>query len=84
MESVALDVERVHLGIGHLDPGGVGIGVEETLDSQAGGRGGGGDQAQDDGVADEGLAAPVLADEGKEAMLDLGAPERITYSFMVV
>ena len=45
--------------------------VELGVDVEAGAGAGGGDQADDDLVADERFAAPVLADEREEAMLDL-------------
>ena len=40
------------------------------MHGQAGLGGGGGDQLDDDLMADQRLAAPVLADEGEQAMLD--------------
>ena len=49
----------------------VGGGVEFAADLQAGFGGGGGDELDDDLVADQRLAAPVLGDEQEEPMLDL-------------
>ena len=58
---MALKVEGAHFGLAHLDAGGVGIGIDLALHLETGVRGGGGDQLDDGLVADQRLAAPVLA-----------------------
>jgi len=55
-----LDVESGHLGIADLDALGIAVGVDITSDGEPGIGGGGGDQLNDDLVADKRLAAPVL------------------------
>src|SRR3984893_12585876 len=49
---------------------GILAGVELAAHGEAGFGGGGRDQLDDDAIADEWFGAPVLADEGKEAVLD--------------
>src|SRR3954468_13939398 len=70
MERITLDGERGHLGIGDLDAFGVAVLVKLAAHRQAGLRRRGADQLDDDLVADQRLAAPVLRDGGEEAMLD--------------
>jgi hypothetical protein len=70
VEGVALDVERGHFGIGHLDAFWVPVPVDVAGDGEAGVGGGGTDQLDDDLVADERFAAPILRDAGEEAVLD--------------
>ena len=41
------------------------------MDREAGAGGGGGDQIDDDAIADERFGAPVAADEREQAVLDL-------------
>jgi hypothetical protein len=72
VEVVAVEVDGSEILIGDFEAGWVGVGVELAADGEPGGGRGGGDEADDDGVTDEWLAAPVLADEREEAMLDLG------------
>src|SRR5258708_38734863 len=62
--------ECSHLFIGHLAPGGVGMGIELALHRQTCLSRGRSDQLQDHRIASERLAAPILADPGKEAMLN--------------
>src|SRR3984893_12944712 len=50
---------------------GILAGVELAAHGEAGFGGGGRDQLDDDAIADEWFGAPVLADEGEEAVLDL-------------
>ena len=69
MERVAFDVDGVHLGIGNLDALGITAGVDVASDGEAS-IGGGADQLDDDLMADERLAAPVLRNVGEQAMLD--------------
>ena len=71
MEVVAEEVDGVHLGIGDFDACRIGVAIELAAHLEAGVGGGGGDQLDDDLVADEWLAAPVLGDEREQAMLDL-------------
>ncbi len=71
MEIVALEMEVVHLQIGDFDSGGVGRGIEFGLDAEAFVRGCGGDELDNDFMADEGFAAPVSGDVAKQTMLDL-------------
>ena len=70
MERVFLELEFGHLLVGNLDPCWIGIRVQGTLDLQTSFRGGGGDQINDDLVADQRLASPVLTDEGKQTVFD--------------
>ena len=67
---MAFDVDGVHLGIGDLDALGIAVGVDVAGDGEAGIGRGGADQLDDDLMADERLAAPVLGDVGEQAMLD--------------
>ena len=72
VEGVAFELDGGEFGVADLDAFGVGALVEAGVDGQAGAGGGGDDQADDRLAADERLAAPVDADEGEEAVLDLG------------
>jgi hypothetical protein len=64
-----LDVEGSHLGIGDLDALLVSTGVDPAGDGEAGLGAGIGDQLDDDLMADQRLAAPILGDEGEQAVL---------------
>ena len=70
LEGIALNVEGSHFGIGDFDTFWIEALVDVASDGKAGIGGSGADQLDDDVVADERLAAPVLGDVGKEAMLD--------------
>ena len=70
LEGIALNVEGGHFGIGDLDTFRVAALVDVASDGEAGIGGGGADQLDDDVVADERLAAPVLGNIGEEAVLD--------------
>src|SRR2546423_20740 len=70
LEGIALNVEGSHFGIGDFDTFWIEALVDVASDGEAGLGGSGADQLNDDVVADERLAAPVLGDVGKEAMLD--------------
>src|SRR5215469_14819757 len=70
MERVFLESEFGHLLVGNLDPRWIGIRVQGALDLHTGFRGGGGYQMNDDRVADQRLAPPVLTDEGKQTVFD--------------
>jgi hypothetical protein len=63
MKPVSPELELSHLLIGNLDSGGIDIGVELAFHGQTGGCRGGGDEIDDDLVADQRSTAPVLADE---------------------
>ncbi len=71
MKGVWQDGKRSHLFIGHFTTRKIAIGVELALHRQARLGRGRSDQFEDHRVADERLAAPVLTDPGKEAMLNL-------------
>ena len=70
MEAITIDIDRVHFRVGYLDGFWVVILVEAALDIESDVRAGRSDQLDDDLVADQRFAAPVLCDEGKEPMLD--------------
>ena len=70
MEGVSLESEFGHLLVGNLDPRWIGIRVQGTLDLQTSFRSGSGDQINDDLVADQRLASPVLTDEGEQTVFD--------------
>ena len=70
MEVVALDVDRIHLGVADLDALFVGRLVEDAVDRQSGFRRRGADQFDDRRAAFERPAAPVLRDVAGQAMLD--------------
>ena len=61
---------RIIVGVGNLEALFVGVGVEAARNGEAGVGGGVGDQLDDDLVADQRFAAPVLGDEGKQTVLD--------------
>jgi hypothetical protein len=67
-----LEVDGGELLVGDLDAFGVGVRVEAGVHLEAGAGGGCGDEVDDDLVGEEGFAAPVLADEAEQAVLDLG------------
>src|SRR6266481_9554909 len=71
VELGALDVDGGHLGIRYDNAAGILAGVEFAAYREAGFGGGGRDQLDDHAMADEWLGAPVLADEGQEAVLAL-------------
>ncbi len=64
VECVSAESEFGHLLIGNLDTRRIDIRVQITLDRQAAFRGGACDQVDNDLVADQRLATPVLTDEG--------------------
>src|SRR4030081_1789937 len=67
---MALNVEGSHFGIGDLNSFRVEAVVDGAGDGEAGIGGSGADQLDNDLVADQLLATPVLGDVGKEAVLD--------------
>jgi hypothetical protein len=79
VKRVTLDGERGHLGIGDLDALGIAVRIQLAAHRQASLRRRGADQLDNDLMADQRLAAPVLRDGGKQAVLDavpLAGPRR--------
>ena len=70
LEGMAVNVEGSHFGIGDLNSYRVEAVVDVAGDGEAGIGGSGADQLDNDLVADQWLATPVLGDVGKEAVLD--------------
>jgi hypothetical protein len=71
MEVCGIEADGGHFCIGDDNALWVGVGVEPALDGEARTGRRCGDELDDDLMADEGLATPILGDEGKQAMLDL-------------
>ena len=71
MERIALDVERLHLGIADFDALLVGRGIERALDFQAGLGCRRGDQLDDGETIRQRAATPGLRDVAEQAVLDL-------------
>ena len=71
MEVVPGKVDCGHFLVADLDAFGIGVRIEFAMHVQAGGGGRGGNQLDDDAIADQRSGAPVLADEGEQAVLDL-------------
>jgi hypothetical protein len=71
MEVMAAEVDGLEFGVGDLDAGGIAVWIELAANLEAGIGCGGGDQFDDDLMADQRLAAPVSGDERKQAVLDL-------------
>ena len=63
MEFVVVELDGGHVGVGDLDAGRVAVGVEFAAHFEAALGSGGGDQLDDDLMADQRLAAPVLVYE---------------------
>src|SRR5712672_1437426 len=70
VEVIGLDVDLGHFGVGDLDGFRVVVVVETAMDGEPGPGRGGADQSHDHGMGEQGFAAPVLSDEGEEAMFD--------------
>ena len=70
VELGAFEVDGSHFCIRYDNAAGVLAGVEFTAHSEAGFGGSGRNQLDDHAIADERLGAPVLADEGEEAVFD--------------
>src|SRR6516164_6427057 len=64
------DVKGRHLGVGDDNAFGVLASVELAAHGEAGFGGGGRDQLDNHAITDEGLGAPILADEGEQPVLD--------------
>src|SRR5256885_12405942 len=71
MERSFLNLYGREFLVGHLDPGGIGVGVQLRLDMQPGLGLRVPDQVDDHGATQQRLAAPVLRDVAKHPMLDL-------------
>ena len=71
MEFVPVDIDFRELLVGHLHSGRIGFCVDLGMDQEPGSCGGGGNEVDYSLMTDQGLAAPVLADEGEQAMFDL-------------
>src|SRR3954447_17403808 len=71
VEAVANEVEGLHLRIGNRDASWIFSRIELAANAQPGLGGGGADEIDHDTVADQRRGAPVHADEGEQAMLDL-------------
>jgi hypothetical protein len=69
VKSGRLDVESGHLRVGDFDALHIVTFIQATGDGEPGVRGGAGDQLDNDQVADQRLATPVLGDEGKQPMI---------------
>src|SRR5664279_2971427 len=82
MELVWSKSDLSQLGIGHLDAGRVGAFVQFRMNPEPCSGSRSGDQVDDDLQTDQGLATPVLRDEGEQSMLDLvplaGARRKVT------
>ena len=70
MEVGRLNVECCHLGVGDLDTLLIGIVVEPARDGEASIGGRVGDQLNDNLMADQWFATPVLGNEGEQPVLD--------------
>ena len=70
-EIIAAQVDRLHLLMGHRDALRVAIGVNLAADLEAGFGCRGTDELNNDLMADQRFAAPVLGDEGEQSVLDL-------------
>ncbi len=70
MEGIVLDVDAGHFGIAYLEAFWVAVLVDFAGDDEAGVGRGGADQLDDDLMADERFATPVLRDVGEQTVLD--------------
>src|SRR3990172_11389850 len=71
MERMFLETKRLHVPGGHRRPGGVVACVEQYFDLEATARARTTNQVHHCLIADQGLPAPIHADEREQAMLDL-------------
>ena len=82
MEAMRREIDGGKLGVLDDDAGLVGIGIDLGANLEAGFGCGRCDQLDDDLVADQRFATPVLSDEGEETVLDLvplaGAGRQVT------
>src|SRR5271165_6462896 len=70
VEGVALDVDSGQFGFGDFDTAWIARAIEVAGNGESFDGRGGGDQLDDDLMADERLAAPVLGDVGEQSVLD--------------
>ena len=70
VEGVALDVDSGQFGFGDFDTAWIARAIEVAGNGESFAGRGGGDQLDDDLMADERLAAPVLGDVGEQSVLD--------------
>jgi YD repeat-containing protein len=71
VKDISPEAEFRHLFVGDLDTRWVGVWIEATFYSQTGLGGCGGDEVDDDLMADQRLAPPVLTDEREQPVFDL-------------
>ncbi len=71
MKGVSPESEFRHLLVGNLDARWVRVGIQLAFHRQTRLRSSASDQIDYDLVADQRFAPPILADEGKQAVLDL-------------
>jgi hypothetical protein len=77
LEGILLNVEGGHFGIGDLDTFRVAALLDVASDGEAGIGGSGADQLDDDVVADERLAAPVLGNRRALVEADIGRYKQV-------
>lgn len=70
MESVGTQLDRGKLLLAHFDSLRVRAHVQMSLNAEAGSGSSGSDEVEDDSVAYRLFTAPVLRDEGEQAVLD--------------
>ena len=70
VEGEALDVDSGQFGFGDFDTAWIARAIEVAGNGESFAGRGGGDQLDDDLMADERLAAPVLGDVGEQSVLD--------------
>ena len=71
MERLRVQSDTIELSLADRAALLIGVAIQVRLDREPGRRAGGGNQLDDHGVADQGLAPPGLADEREEFVLDL-------------
>lgn len=70
MERIGCEIDGGHLRVGDDNALRVFVGIDPAGNVQSGFGRGGTDQLQDDLVAEQWLAAPVLGDEGEQPVFD--------------
>ena len=71
MKSILMEIDLRHLLIADLDAGRIAVGVQFGMHGQTGAGAGSADQLHHRLVSEQWLPAPVVADAGKQAVLDL-------------
>src|SRR5438876_6394063 len=71
MEHCWFELPGREFGIGDLDAGGIGVGIDFGLNAQAGAGGRVADELDDDLKADEWSSAPILGDMAEHPVRDL-------------